>query len=334
MKFISLDGGATKTIAIIYTDEFEIEGIGISGPANFRTVGFNTFRKNLKNAISQVYSEDVKEMSLALPGIGDSTDIRENVAKKIRKIFPQVKLRLYNDGEAGFHSRFPDGHGIVVAAGTGLVCYGKMDERQVRSSGWGWFLDDEGGAFFIGRRALQEVVKIVDGRSDTNSLLVDEVRNLFNLRNFTDLINKIYRSRIDVRLISSLAVRVSSAAVKGDVLSLKIMEEAAAESAMAIVSTYLKLNRPQSIRISGYGGVFRSGKWYWEMVKKYVQKMVPDAFFREPYFGYEAVLGSIVITYRKHGIEVNEHDLDYLRKKLNEKLMETDIKKRRKYLYF
>ncbi|MEM4100772.1 MAG: hypothetical protein QXI08_04885 [Thermoplasmata archaeon] len=45
MHFISVDGGATKTISVLYNDNFEIESIGISGPTNFRTVGIVNFRK-------------------------------------------------------------------------------------------------------------------------------------------------------------------------------------------------------------------------------------------------------------------------------------------------
>ncbi|MEM3900580.1 MAG: BadF/BadG/BcrA/BcrD ATPase family protein [Thermoplasmata archaeon] len=334
MHFISVDGGATKTISVLYNDNFEIESIGISGPTNFRTVGIVNFRKNIKDAINQLNSFDVDSMSFALPGIKDTSESLKMIYDELKKLFPNKKIKLYNDGEAGFHCRFLEENGIVIAAGTGMVSYGKNKSISVKSSGWGWFLDDEGGAFYIARRALEEVVKIMDGRGKFDSTLVDSLRKFFNLKNDKDLINIIYKGRIDIRKISSIAPIVSMNALKGDFLSKKIMEESAVQSSKSAWSTYRKLGFPEKISISGYGGVFRAGKWYWEMIVNELKNIIGNAEFIEPYFGYEAILGSIVLNYRENGIEIKGSDLEILRKILNEKISAYNPDIRRKYLYF
>jgi N-acetylglucosamine kinase-like BadF-type ATPase len=333
MKFVSIDGGATKTIGVLYNENFEILDIGLSGPSNFRTVGIGVFRRNIRDVVKKI-NEDVNEITFALPGIKDSHGSMEKITDELRLIFPGKRLKVYNDGEAGFHSRFPEGNGMVAAAGTGMVCYGKLRGNSVRASGWGWFLDDEGGAFYIGRRALEEVVRIVDGRGDFDSTLVDEIKRHYSLESFSDLINIVYRGRIDVRSISSIAILVSSNAIKGDLLSMKIMEESALATSRAIVSTYKKLSFPEDIGLSGYGGVFRSGAWYWEMVKDFVSKKIKIGKIKEPYFGYEAVIGSVVLKYSELGIDIKDNDLEKLRKGLNENLERLDKKLRMKYLYF
>jgi N-acetylglucosamine kinase-like BadF-type ATPase len=334
MKFLSVDGGATKTISAVYDDSFEIYTAGVSGPSNFRTAGMAAFRKNIMDAVNQVYSEDIEEMTFALPGIKDTSRSTSVVTGILQSIFKPKKLRIYNDGEAGFHSRFPEGEGIVAAAGTGMVCYGKLKGKSVRSSGWGWFLDDEGGAFYIARRALQEVVKIVDGRADQDSILVDRIAERLNIKEYGELINIIYRSRINIKEISSLAILVSSSAEKGDLLSKRIMEESAYETSRAILATYRRLNFPEKIGISGYGGVFRAGGWYWEMVKGHTDKFIHNSEYREPYFGYEAIIGSMVLTYNSLGIDVELKDLEDIRKQLNERIQSIEPSRRRKYLYF
>ena len=43
-------------------------------------------------------------------------------------------------------------------------------------SGWGWFIGDEGGGFYIGRKALQETAKLEDGRSAYNSDLNNKIK--------------------------------------------------------------------------------------------------------------------------------------------------------------
>ncbi len=334
MEFISVDGGATKTVAIRYDDKFNIEAVGISGPSNFRTAGIAAFRKNIRDALQYVLSSGIKRITFALPGIKDSPESFGMIMGELKKSFPTEDIRLYNDGEAGFHCRFLDDKGIIIAAGTGLVSYGKLGGITMRSSGWGWFLDDEGGAFYIGRRALEETVKIMDGRGEYDSTLLDEIRDHFHLKNDTELINKIYRGRIDVRGISYLAILVSRNAIKGDFISKKIMEEAAIESSKAAFATYRKLGFPEKIKISGYGGVFRTGKWYWEMVVKELRDKISGADFLEPYFGYEAVLGSVVLTYRENGKNITLEDIEFLRKQLNEEIIKFDPEQRKKYLYF
>ncbi|MEM0291389.1 MAG: hypothetical protein QXG60_05710 [Thermoplasmata archaeon] len=123
-------------------------------------------------------------------------------------------------------------------------------------------------------------------------------------------------------------------ALKGDFLSRKIMEESAVQSSKSAWSTYRKLGFPEKISISGYGGVFRAGKWYWEMIVNELKNIIGNAEFIEPYFGYEAILGSIVLNYRENGIEIKGSDLEILRKILNEKISAYNPDIRRKYLYF
>ncbi|MGC8985542.1 MAG: hypothetical protein ACP5JM_02525 [Thermoplasmata archaeon] len=48
MKFLSVDGGATKTISVVYDDSFEIYSAGVSGPTNFRTAGMVAFKEKHK----------------------------------------------------------------------------------------------------------------------------------------------------------------------------------------------------------------------------------------------------------------------------------------------
>ncbi|MEM3191995.1 MAG: BadF/BadG/BcrA/BcrD ATPase family protein, partial [Candidatus Parvarchaeota archaeon] len=180
-----MDGGATKTIAVVYNEDLTILGVGVSGPTNFRNVGIPTFKRNILSAIQKAkdnaHISRIDEYTFALAGIKDSRKTSDKIIKILNKIIPNSKMSFYNDVEAGFYSRFPEGEGIVVAPGTGMAAYGMYDGRKEISSGWGWFLDDEGSAFNIGMKALRETTKLMDGRDERASRLKEFVRNYYGL---------------------------------------------------------------------------------------------------------------------------------------------------------
>ena len=70
------------------------------------------------------------------------------------------------------------------------------------------------------------------------------------------------------------------------------------------------------------------------MIVNELKNIIGNAEFIEPYFGYEEILGSIVLNYRENGIEIKEFDLEILKKILNEKISAYNPDIRRKYLYF
>lgn len=340
MLYLSIDGGATKTIGIIY-EEDRILKVAVSGPTNFRNVGMLKFRQNIKKVVDSLLEgidkDKIEIATFALAGIKDSEESTRKITNEITNFIKFNNMNFYNDGEAAFYSRFPDGNGIIIAPGTGMVSYGIWNGVKVRSSGWGWFIDDEGGAFYIGRRAIQESVKAMDLRYENEiyekSNLPESIREFFKIKEDRELINKIYKNKIDIREIASIAKIVSTNASKGDALSMHIMEEAARETAITAEATYNKLNQPEGIKISGYGGVFRSGDWYIDKIFKIIKEKIRGVDLISPLYGYEAVLGSMVMVLNGKGYNLNLDDINSLRKELNYKLMELPAEARRKYLF-
>ncbi|MCL4413044.1 MAG: hypothetical protein M1526_06815 [Candidatus Thermoplasmatota archaeon] len=337
MYFLSVDGGATKTISVVYNQNSEILGVGISGSTNLRNVGLTGFKRNLKNSVLKSLHnsgiKDADEYTFAIAGMKDSEKSSSEMIEILSSLFPNRKISYFNDGEAGFFSRFPDGNGIVVAPGTGMVGYGRVEEKVVRSSGWGWFLDDEGGAFYIGRRTIQEVVKLFDGRSEfVESSLMGVIREHYSLSDPRDIINKVYGKKIDIRDIASIARFTSRESLKGDSLAKTIMEDASEETAKTAISIYNRLGRPEQLEFSGYGGVFRSGEWYWEKVKSKIRDSSGNRKFIDPIYGYEAVLGSIVLTYRREGVYLSGYDIEGLRKVLDDYVFSLPEREKKRYL--
>jgi glucosamine kinase len=72
---------------------------------------------------------------------------------------------LDNDGVTQLLGAHGGGPGVVVAAGTGSVaaaCY--ADGRTAQAGGWGFPVGDEGSGAWLGHRAMQHAMAVLDGR--------------------------------------------------------------------------------------------------------------------------------------------------------------------------
>lgn len=335
MVFLSVDGGATKTIAVCYGRSGEILGIGAGGPSNYRNIGVESAKANLygsiKRAIERSSSsfDEIEKLTFAMAGVKDSSESTNIIEKFVAELGFKNPFVLLNDGEAGFNCRFFEQDGIISAPGTGMIAYGRKDNAMERSSGWGWLIGDEGGGFYIGKRAIQESARIADGRSGGSQVVLDEVMKFFSVQDPRQLVNEVYSTPINIRRIAMLARIVSKIATKGDKTALSLLLEAAEENARCITALQNRMSA-YDLPVSGYGGVYRSGKTYWEKIKDTVLEKNPETVFIDPLYGYHAVLGSIYMVLKQ--ISKNDIDQNGIEDDFNKKIDALPASEKSEYL--
>ncbi len=315
MIVVSVDGGATKTMAICYDTGGEILGMAASGPSNFRNIGVEIAGKNVSEAVKKCVEragytlDQVSHSTFALAGVGDSVRSTEIIREFISNLHLVASFDLFNDGEAGYNCRLPGRNGAIVAAGTGLVAISRMDGVTRRVSGWGWLIGDEGSGFYIGRRALQEAACISDGRNITMSTLLEEVERFFGTDEARGITNHVYTTPVDVRKIASLARLVSDLAKSGDIVCSEIIREAAVQSACCARALLRATGSSTGVPVSGYGGVYRSGDLYWNSLIDDVRMEFPEIEPVKPLYGYHAVLGSMFMVMGQNHVEFDQEEI-------------------------
>jgi N-acetylglucosamine kinase-like BadF-type ATPase len=166
--------------------------------------------------------------------------------------------------------------GVVVISGTGSIAYGVSGRGMAaRAGGWGPTLGDEGSGYWIGRRALEAVVRDVDGRG-SRTALTERVLEYFSLPRPELLVSEIYHQPHGRRAIASLGPIVDRARMDGDLVASEIMIDAADELARAAASVITRLEmRGEEFPILLAGGMLRRSDWLAAEVDRRMAEVAP-----------------------------------------------------------
>ncbi|MCS6875089.1 MAG: hypothetical protein N2Z23_08695 [Pyrinomonadaceae bacterium] len=286
--YIGIDGGGTKTQAVVIDNSREILGEGFAEASNPLRVGVDRALKNIFTAVERACdragrsSSDIVSIECGLAGVR-----REDLRLLIRKLIIQ-KLRIKNvdvltDAEIALYGTTLGKQGLVVIAGTGSVCIGRNSEgKQFSAGGWGPLAGDEGGGAGIARRALQAIAKASDGRGKATALSRVAV-DYFRAGKLEDLSVAIYAPQVDNVKIAGFARCVIETAKAGDEVAVEILHEAGRELGLAAVAVIRKLKmQRRKFPIGIVGGIFNAGELIIEPFFEFVQSVAPKAYLVKP----------------------------------------------------
>ena len=163
--FLGVDGGASKTAALVTDESGKSLGTGVAGPSNHLRVGIETAARNIERAVNKaLVAADVasREIAWAYCGIAgaDHPAHRQEVVDSLEIFFPRGNFTVDNDARIALPGAIGFGAGVVVIAGTGSVAFGRNDAgEEARAGGWGPIIGDEGSGYFIARTGLSAILR-------------------------------------------------------------------------------------------------------------------------------------------------------------------------------
>ncbi|HEX9407098.1 MAG TPA: BadF/BadG/BcrA/BcrD ATPase family protein, partial [Thermoanaerobaculia bacterium] len=122
--FLGVDGGASKTAALVTDDQGKSLGDGVAGPSNHLRVGIETAARNIERAVNKaLVNADVasREIVWAYCGIAgaDHPAHRQEIVDSLNIFFPRGNFTVDNDARIALSGAIGFGAGVVVIAGTG-----------------------------------------------------------------------------------------------------------------------------------------------------------------------------------------------------------------------
>jgi N-acetylglucosamine kinase-like BadF-type ATPase len=257
---LGIDGGGSKTLALLATADGEILGRGLAGTSNYQSVGVDGAFAGLDTSIAAAFDDAyVDPQPLAAIGLGlagvDRPEDHALVLGWAREKHPGVPVVIANDAQIVLAAGTPDGWGVAVICGTGSIVYGSSAAGDTaRAGGWGHIMGDEGSGYAIGQAALRAVMQAHDGRGPVTTL-THAVLDHWQLASPPDLVGQVYRASLAPSDIAGLAPVVAQAAEAGDTVATAIIQHAAAELARAVQAVVRRLRLASPVPCALAGGL-------------------------------------------------------------------------------
>lgn len=163
LYFLGIDIGATKSHALIASEDGRAVGFSESGPGNYESVGWDGLQETLHTITDQALTTArIDRAQLAGAGLGiagyDWPGEREPTRQAIDSLGLSAPCEFVNDASIALLAGATEGWGVVVVAGTSNNCRGRDRQgREGRVTGCGPRFGEFGGACELVGKAIQAV---------------------------------------------------------------------------------------------------------------------------------------------------------------------------------
>jgi len=287
---VGVDGGGTKTEAVIMDANLQVIGEGRSGPSNPLRVGITSAAAAVREAIDSACAvAKLRRADLVAAEIGLAGARRKELRERMRETLSSLAIgdiEVVTDAEIAMYGATDGAPGVVVIAGTGSICCGiNARGKSVCAGGWGPIAGDEGAGAWLARRALRAVAHASDGHGP-ETLLTEFACSYFHVSTPDDLTTAIYAPTITNERLSGFGRDVVEAAKRKDEVALEIVVDGGRELGLAAVAVIRQLQMERErFQIAYVGGVFRSaGELILNPLRNEVRKIAPRTFFEPPRF--------------------------------------------------
>jgi len=216
---------------------------------------------------------------------------RDELAAAITTAGVAERVGVRSDVEIALAAAFGDKPGILINAGTGSITYARTpDGRLHRAGGYGWQLGDEGGGYWVGRRALAATAQAHDGLTESSTLL-GRVLVALGLQTFDDLIR--WTATATPAQVAALAPHVLNAAREGEIVAQRIVADAAVELSQLVRGLSLHFAESDAIKMATTGGLLRPGSPLLLALSTNLSAAVPRARLSEGGVAVDAPVGAL-----------------------------------------
>lgn len=308
MYYLGIDGGGTKTKYILVDEKLkklsEIEGTTI----HIHQVGIEGIKTELMENISKICDEaniEVKDIAYAfagVPGYGESLEDMEKIDKAIKEVM-KVPYSIDNDAVNGWAAGTACKPGVNIVAGTGSIAYGRNAEGKLaRCGGFGPGIGDDGSAYWIALKTINEYTKQKDGRKE-KTVLVDILEKEYGITykyEIVDIVfNKLKFSRTEIAKFSTICYMSAEA---GCPACRDIFKEVAKTIFEHINAISKELSFNDKFVVSYTGGVFKAGKYVLEQLEDMIKESGLNCYLQEPEL--EPWNGAVLLAYTLAGNKV------------------------------
>lgn len=262
---LGVDGGGTKTLAAITDAHGRVLGEGRSGTTNHDDVSEEVVAENLENAVRQARERAGVEEAFGAAFLGLAGIVSERDHERVRTIVSRTSLAeaawtgIDHDIRIALAGGLAGRPGVVVIAGTGSACYGRLaDGSSWQSGGWGHLLADEGSGYWLGLNGMKAALRMHDGRTPRTGL-EERLLAVLELDTPEEIMHRVYVESMTRSAIAALAPEILRLAREGDDACRALVTEGARELVRCVQAVAGRLGAAgEPLEVTYTGGVLES----------------------------------------------------------------------------
>lgn len=200
-------------------------------------------------------------------------------------------VAIYTDYACNHAACLAGKDGLLSINGTGSVLYGIYGTASLRIGGWGYLLDEIPSGSFFGRRALEGVLRHLEGECGYEAF-ADSFRERFYEPDRRQIIDGLYRSDSIQQRLGSFAPVLTDAYMAGNRAASSMIIDSTSRLAVAIGHLMQKLNLNRA-EASGSGGLWAGWKPFAALIKEACTRHKLEIAWHER--RHELFLGPIIL---------------------------------------
>ncbi|MFY3791237.1 N-acetylglucosamine kinase [Ureibacillus sp. MALMAid1270] len=260
---LAVDGGATKTTLVIYSDNGDTLFEKTSTGSNYHAIGANKVERVITDLLLDAYQavpfERIDIAAFAMAGIDTKYDL-SIVKAIIDNCFQNVPFEtqtviVENDVHSTLIGITSGNPGALILSGTGSIAYAiDRNGNIVRTGGWGHRAADEGSGYWIGQEIIRAVVQFEDGRTNKQTALKKLLYEKLQVDHMEEMLSWLYRPEYTNAQVASISSILCQAVSLRDETAIDIANRAASELSRLASTVLRKINvfeEPFTIYLNG-----------------------------------------------------------------------------------
>jgi N-acetylglucosamine kinase-like BadF-type ATPase len=247
--YLGIDGGGTATRALLCDERGRVLGTGTGGVANHLHAGWDGAAESVRLAVSAARTmaglapAPCSGVFLGMAATASDETRRRwrNTALELGLAAAPAAVGVDHDIRIALAGGLAGRPGIALIAGTGSSCYGRNAAGTTwQAGGWGSILDDGGGGYWLGLRAVGAAIRGDDGRGPATTLR-EHVLARLGVGNLREIVTRLHDGTLVRHEMARLAQDVLACAAAGDVVAQELLARGAGELATMVRAVAQKL---------------------------------------------------------------------------------------------
>ncbi|WP_053377512.1 BadF/BadG/BcrA/BcrD ATPase family protein [Paenibacillus sp. FJAT-27812] len=306
--YLGVDGGGSKTIAVVSDEAGRVIGVGESGCGNHQ-IGVELARGNIQSAVIQALRQaEVNKEDIAYAVFGLAGADREADFQVLRPMIAKLGFENHDivcDTVIGLRAGTKQSDGVVVICGSGTNSFGvNRQGESVQCGGFGYAFGDFGGGSGLAVEVFRSVIRSWEGR-EQETLLTGLTLQMLGY----DSVEPMYNDYLDhgKTIPHLLAKLLFEAAEGGDVVAKGILQRQGEELGKAASAIIRKLSMQSDVfDLVMVGSVLTRGdsSYIAPFIEQQVQKEAAGCSLTV--LAMEPVAGAILLAMDKTEMTIEE----------------------------